>query len=141
MTLIFFKVLTPTRTPPNKPEFRKDILTAQLNNQTEKYIEKIQSILGDPRILEEFKHKVEEANRPMFTKVWASVEARGWRELARSIISILIVVAIVLSATLQFYWDGIKWLFHNINYDSVMVTAQIALAVALVGALFALRRK
>ncbi len=141
VTLVFFKVQTPTRTPALKPEFRKDILTSQLNNQTEKYIEKIQSILGNPRILEKFKHDVEEANRPMISKIGASVKARGWRELTRRIAIVLIVIILAFSVTLQFYWDRIKWLFHNVNYDSAIVAAQIALVGLLVGALFALRRK
>src|SRR3990170_3677287 len=41
VTLVMFKVLTPTQTPHNKPAFRRDILTNQLNDQTQGYIDKV----------------------------------------------------------------------------------------------------
>jgi|SRR6266480_3970970 len=141
VTLLFFKVRTPTKTASLKPEFRKDILTAQLSNQTEKYVEAVQSILGNPHILKEFKRQVEAANRPMSSKVWLSVQNRGWREFARNMVIVVLLLAIAFSAMLQFYWDQIKWVLHNIRYDSTIITAQIALIALLVSSLSFLRRK
>ncbi|HEU5377764.1 MAG TPA: hypothetical protein VFV38_20265 [Ktedonobacteraceae bacterium] len=141
VTLMFFRVQTPTRTPSWKPEFRKDILTTQLSNQTERYIEKIQLILGNPRILEEFKHKVEAANRPMYSKIWLSVQNRGWREMWRGIGIVALSLLVICSVTLQFYWDQVKWLFMNVKYDSTIVTAQIACVALFISLLSTLRRK
>jgi deoxycytidine triphosphate deaminase len=141
VTLVFFKVSTPTKTPSLKPEFRKDILIAQLNNQTEQYIKKIQATLGNSSALEEFRLKVEEANRPMFKKVWSSVQTKGRRELGKNISTALLVIAFCLIATAPLYWNQIKGLFDNINYDSQITSVQFSLLLAIAGGIFFLWRK
>ena len=65
VTLIFARVLSPTKSPHFKPEFRKDILLSQMESQTKEYLRKISSVLGDPRVLAEFEEKVKKANENM----------------------------------------------------------------------------
>ncbi|MBL7178466.1 MAG: hypothetical protein ISS66_21805, partial [Desulfobacteraceae bacterium] len=115
VTLIFSRVISPTKSPHFKPEFRKDILLSQMRDQTNEYIEKISSVLGNPRILAEFEEKVKKANKPMSSKVLASARAKGWRDLLHNLLMLIIYVGLIGLISLHMYWDKIKHLFNNIT--------------------------
>lgn len=140
VTLIFFKVLTPTQSKHWKPEFRKDILTGQLNNQTENYIKKIQSIIGDPRVLKEFEKKVKYANRPMISKIIDTSKNKKWKEILNKGGVNIIYLSIIGLIILPFYGNWIKELFIIINYDSSIFTVQIVAIIALLSLLTNIRK-
>ncbi len=141
VTLILSKVLTPTKSPHFKPEFRKDILLSQMQNQTQEYIEKISSVLGNPKILAEFKEKVEKANKPMSSKVLASARAKGWRELFNGCVKFFIYVILIGLLSLNIYWSKINYLFNNIDYDSKVFAVQLTAIISLVSILLNLKKK
>ncbi|MDD2665583.1 MAG: hypothetical protein PHI74_01290 [Methanocellales archaeon] len=141
VTLVFFKVSTPTKTPHLKPEFRRDILCSQLNNQTEAYIRKVSTLLDDKKILAKFESKVREANRPMILKVLESARSKGWREVISSIVVWTIYIAIAGLVALPIYWDTIKELFYNSSYDSRVFVVQITAIVSLVSLIVNIRRR
>lgn len=141
VTLIFSKVLSPTKSPHFKPEFRKDILLDQMRDQTKEYIDKIASVLGNPRILAEFEEKVKKANETMSSKVLASARAKGWRELLHNLLMLVIYAGLIGVISLHMYWDKIKYLFNNIGYDSKIFTVQLTAIIAIVSLLISLKKK
>lgn len=141
VTLIFFKLTTPTTTKHNKPESRRDILVSQLNNQTEQYIEKIKQVLGDPKIRESFERQVQQANKPMLEKVVASARSVEIGELGALLVRGILVTSLVGVGTLGLYWEKVKFIFGSINYDSQIIGAQLSVFVSLVAVLISLRRK
>lgn len=68
VTLVFFKVLTPTKTPHHKRPGRKDLLM-ELDKKTAEYFEKIEEVLGDVAAAERFQKAVEAANAPLRKKI------------------------------------------------------------------------
>ncbi len=146
VTLVFSKLETPTSSPHFKPEFRKDILLSQINHQTEDYIRKVASLLGDPKILAEFEKKVRSANEPtMSLRVSSSVESSVKSDKRHGDIDFLTNLVFAISITslllLQFYWDKVKPLFHNIEYDSRIFISQFTLVIALLSLFLHLKRK
>ena len=141
VTLIFFSMTTPTTMKHFKPEFRKDILISQLTDQTDQYITKIQKVLGDPKILESFEHQVQQANKPMISKVVMSARSVVIRNYGFSFVYILLVGSIIGLVTLQLYWDRVKFLFGNVNYDSNLISSQIAAVISLIAILISTKRK
>lgn len=141
VTLIFSKVISPTKSPHFKPEFRKDILLSQMRDQTNEYIEKISSVLGNPRILAEFEEKVKQANEPMSSKVLASARAKGWRELLNNGLTFLIYGLLIGLISLHMYWNKINYLFNKIDYDSKIFAVQLTAIIALVSLLVSLKKK
>ena len=131
VTLLLFKVATPTKTPHYKPAFRQDILL-QFNNQTENYIKKVGSLIGKPQILEKFKQAVEDANKPMMSKISSSMTARFWHNTIISVLTIVLYLIIFILLALQFYWDKIDWFFNDIPYDSNIFLAQATVILAIV---------
>ncbi|NQU80593.1 MAG: hypothetical protein HQ543_03645 [Bacteroidetes bacterium] len=141
VTLIFSKLETPTKSPHFKPEFRKDILLDQMENQTKDYILKISDILMDENILAEFEKKVRSANRKMFTKVSSSVRSIRWLRIIIALVNLSIYALIAGLLSLQFYWEKVKPIFHNINYDSKIFALQVMAVIALVSLRLSLRKK
>lgn len=140
VTLIFFRVTSPTTTKHNKPESRRDILVSQLTNQTEQYIKKIQQVLGDPKSRDSFEHQVQQANKPMLKKVLASARSVKIGELSALFVRIFLFALLVGIGSLGFYWEKVKFIFGNINYDSVIIGAQLSLFVSLIAVLISLLR-
>lgn len=141
VTLIFFKVLTPTKTRHWKPEFRKDILTNQLDNQTGEYIKKIKSILGNPRVLEKFERQVKEANKHMISKILASPRSKKWREELSNIGTLIIYICIFGIIVLPFYGDKIKLVLNNIGYDPSIFSVQLVAIIVLISLHISLKKK
>lgn len=141
VTLIFFSVTTPTTTKHFKPEFRKDILISQLTLQTEQYVAKIQQVLGNPKILESFERQVQQANKPMLEKVVMSARSKGIRELAASFGRGLVVLLMFGLGTFGLYWEKVKFMFGNVNYDSQIIGAQAAAVLSLLAVLISTRRQ
>jgi deoxycytidine triphosphate deaminase len=140
VTLIFFKVNSPTTTKHNKPESRRDILVSQLNNQTERYINKIQQVLGDPKIRESFEHQVQQANKPMLKKVIASARSVELGQIGAVVLRGMLVVLLVAVGTLGLYWEKVRFIFGDINYDSQIIGNQLGVFVSIVAVLISLRR-
>jgi len=141
VTLIFSRVLTRTKSPHLRPAFRKDILFTQMKNQTSEYVDKISSLFGDTSILAKFEEKVIEANKPMFYKVLASVKAKVWRELINNSLIYIIYLGIFGLISLHMYWNKIKYLFNNIEYDSIIFTVQLTAIIALLSLVISLKKK
>lgn len=141
VTLIFSKLNSPTNTPHFKPAFRKDILLSQIEDKTKGYFEKVASILGDDKILDEFKNKVNLANEPMFSKVWSSIKNVRWYVFLNYLWTSVAFISIGGLLLLQFYWDKVKPIFHNIEYDSKVFAFQITAAIALISLLISLKKK
>ncbi len=141
VTLIFSRVLTPTRSNHYKPAFRKDILASQMENQTNEYIKKISDVLSDPKSLVDFQEKVKKANAPMVAKILASVRSKGWREMIHHGLISLISISTIALITLNIYWEKVKYLFNDIPYDSKIFAVQMTAIISLVSLLISLKRK
>ncbi len=141
VTLLFYRVDSPTSSKHFKPEFRRDILLSQLNHQTEAYIQKIGGLLNNHKALDVFQSRVEEANLPMRSKVIASARSKGARELARDTISLLIFILIVAIALLGFFWNWVKPVFQNVNYDTKIVAVQFSTIIALISVFLNIRKR
>jgi len=147
VTLIFFRVTTPTTKEHNKPGSRIDILVsqlglvAQLKDQTEQYIEKIQKVLGDQKVGESFKRQVQQANQPMLEKVVASARSVEIGELGAMLVRGIFVALLVGVGTLGLYWEKVRFIFGSVNYDSQIIGAQLSVFVSIVAVLISLRRK
>lgn len=141
VTLIFSKLNSPTNTPHFKPAFRKDILFSQIETKTNDYIEKVASMLGDPKILNEFKNKVNAANEPMSFKVWSSIKNIMWHGFINYLWTSLVCIFIGGLLSLQFYWDKVKPFFHNIEYDSKIFVFQVTAAIALISLFISIKKK
>jgi deoxycytidine triphosphate deaminase len=141
VTLLFYRVQTPTPSDHGKPPYRRDILAAHLSKQTAAYIDKVAAILGDDPITQSaFKSAVDEANRPMLAKVASSLRRQGARELADAGLRAAILLAIVLLVALPSYWDRLSGVLHNISYDTKVFAMQVTAIIALVSLLLSLRR-
>ncbi len=141
VTLLFSRVTSPTASKHFKPEFRKDILINQLENQTQAYLKKIKQVLGDPRALESFENQVNLANRPMISKILSSAWKKGAIELIFSGGRILTFLAMGIILTIGLYWDIINPLFGGIAYDSKIIGTQIAVFFSLFAVAMATKRK
>jgi len=141
VTLVFSRVLSPTKFPCLKPAFRKDILLSQMHRQTKKYIEKVSSMLGDPAILNDFAEGVKKANEPMFSKLLASAKAKGWRKLLNNTLTLITSVGLIGLISLHVYWKKISFLFNNIDYDSKIFATQLIGIIALISLLVGLKKK
>lgn len=141
VTLIFFSVKSPTTMKHFKPEFRRDILVSQLKHQTEQYLAKIEQVLGNPKILASFERQVEQANKPMLEKVVMSVRTKEVRELAASFGRGLLILLMFGIGALGLYWEKVKLLFGNVNYDSQIIGVQAAIVLSLLSVHFSTRRQ
>ncbi|MFH0782360.1 MAG: hypothetical protein V2B20_10485 [Pseudomonadota bacterium] len=141
VTLIFSKLNSPTNTPHFKPAFRKDILLNQLEHKTDEYFIKIASLLGNDNILDEFKNKVSLANKPMSLKVWTSLINVRWLLFFNYLLTFIAILAVGSLLSLQFYWEKVKPLFHNIEYDSKIFSFQIPAAIALIALIISIKKK
>lgn len=140
VTLLMFKVNTPTKTPHNKPAFRQDILL-QFNSQTENYIKKVGSLIGKPQVLQKFEQAVKNANKPMLSKISTSMNTRFWHNTIVSLLTVILYLIIIILSGLQFYWNKINWFFNGIPYDSNIFLAQVTAILASVTALTIIIKK
>ena len=77
----------------------------------------------------------------MISKVVASVRSVVIRNLGYSIGYIFLVGSIIGLVTLQLYWDRVKFLFGNVNYDSHLISSQITAIISLIAILISIKRK
>ena len=141
VTLIFSQLKSPTNTPHFKPEFRKDILLSQMENQTKDYVKKISSLVGNNNVLAQFEERVRSANKPMSSKVLSSIKNAKWHIFLKYFFNILGYGTLASIVLLQFYWDKIKPFFNNIEYDSSVFSFQIPASIALLSLLISLNKK
>jgi ABC-type multidrug transport system fused ATPase/permease subunit len=141
VTLIFSTVKTPTKSRHFKPEFRKDILLAQMENQTQNYIKKIATVLNNTSALAEFESRVILANESMPIKVLASARKIGWLYMLNSTFLLIISFAVISLIFLSNYWDKVRHLFGNIDYDSKIFAVQITAIIALISLFLNFKRK
>ena len=86
----------------------------------------------DSKAQVEFRRRVEDANKGMEAKIRTSVLGNDIREALSALGVWLIYVAIFALLTLQFYWDMVKGIFNDIDYDSTIAIGQIAIIIALI---------
>jgi len=140
VTLIFFKVLTPTQSKHMKPAFRKDILISQLNHQTENYIKKIQSIFKEQHVLRQFEIKVEEANESNKSKISDIQMKKILKGILNKIGVNIINLSIISLIIIPFYGNWIQELFSKINYDTSIFTVQVVAIIALLSLRISIRK-
>lgn len=141
VTLIFAEVKTPTATRHKKPEFRKDILLQQLDQQEESYIKKIALVLNDSEALETFKQRVKKANEPMFLKILFSERKIFAIKCIKLAYNVSFYITLLALISLQTYWDYIKIYFHNIKYDSQVFTVQITALISILALKVSLNKR
>lgn len=142
VTLLFSRVRTQTKLPHNKPSHRQDILLSQqLKERTDSYVEKITSVLDDNDAKTSFAEKVNEANKPMYAKVVASIRNRNREECLRITLQSTLIVIITVLLFLSPLWDYLSPYMRNIQYDSKVLAAQIGGVIASIAALSVINRK
>lgn len=141
VTLIFYRVSTPTKFIQRKFSFVADILLGQIENQTANYIKRVRSILGDSIVKDEFERKVKKANALMPQKVSLSLKRLKITSILLFCFYLVIVLLIIALLTLNFYWNKINTSFFNIKYDSTIFGMQYPTAIALIALLISLRKK
>ena len=150
VTLVMFKVSTPTETPHHKPSHRRDIILNQfrphagtrdqLERQYQRYMEKVQTLV-DLNAMQKFEEAVKVANSRMIDKISASVRGYSVRKLLRGLGFMAVYALIALLISLQFYWNDVKFIFNNIPYDSTVLVAQVATTLAIVTILLEYRHR
>lgn len=154
VTLVMFKVSTPTESKHNKPERRIDVLMDIIKrapaNQAEKlledqireYIDKV-SPAFDPGAQKHFKELVEKATKPLSSKIAEMAETvtitNFRRRVRRNVETVIAYFLIVLLSSLQFFWNQINFLFGGIPYDSAIFAGQMLGVLAVV--VFILERR
>ena len=141
VTLMFAEVKTPTASKHKKPEFRKDILIKQLDQQEESYIKKISLVLMDSEASESFRQKVKKANEPMFSKILFSERKKFAIRYLKFAYNLSFYIAFLALIFLPTYWDHIKQYFHNINYDSKVFTVQVTALISLIALKVSLNKR
>lgn len=141
VTLIFHRVKTPTKSKHLKPVFRSDILLSQLSNQTQEYIEKVNSKLNNPKAMELFYKKVEKANRPMMSRIIASVRAKGYHDFYQNVGFLFGYIALLAILTMGFYWKHVSVMFQNLPYDSKIASVQIPAAISIFALIQTFKKK
>lgn len=135
-TLVFYRVRSPTRAVGRRFSFIRRILTEQrLKENTDGYVQRVAEIVGGGSAAQEFRKKVEEANRPMPKKILASLRAGDLLRVGELSFRALIVIAVVALISLQSYWDSIKHIFNNVPYDTAILVGQVMAVIGLVSLL------
>ena len=143
-TVVFYKVHTPTRFVGRNFSFIKRILTNQannLNNNTKAYVQHVAKIVGDGEIAKIFTEKVEKANKPMPNKVLSSIRNAKILRIGELLFRVTLIGSIIALLLLQTYWDNIKFLFHNVNYDTAIFVGQILAVIGLASLLISRFKK
>ncbi|MES2776809.1 MAG: hypothetical protein V4722_21705 [Bacteroidota bacterium] len=141
VTLIFYRLQSPTEFVQRKFSFVQGLLYEELKNQTNEYAESIKPILNDSYAHEEFVKKVEEANGPMIKKILTTLRKAKKQNIYKIIIDILLYASIVAMSFLSLYWNSIKVFFKNVDYDSKIIAMQFPLIVSLILILISRKRK
>ncbi len=118
VTLVFYEVKTPTEKPHDKPEYRKDILSKRLDKKTNKYLKKMEEILGNAQILANFESKVKEANQNIFEKVKDSIKKSNKIDLINRIFNGILIILLILIPIMNLFWNNLSFIFNYIQYDS-----------------------
>lgn len=141
VTLVFSRVRTPTKSNHHKEPFRRDILLKQLEGQTQQYVAKITAVLTDTRIQADFAEKVAIANRPMTSKVAASIRSRKREDVLQALGIVAVCVGILTLTGLSFLWSSVSPYLWNVAYDTKVFACQIAGIIALLALLVSLTRR
>jgi deoxycytidine triphosphate deaminase len=124
VTLVFFKALTPTNTPHNRPASRSDILMKTLQSQIEKglesqtaaYVAKMQAVLGNEEAQKKFRAEVDAAKGPMFPKVTASIGRMVKRGVLKKIGEYILYAGMVALAVVNIAWGELPFT-RNVSYS------------------------
>jgi len=141
VTLVMFKVSTPTETKHNKPASRADLLidllkreptdqiAEKLKNQITKYVDTVKPALSS-EAQQRFQKLVEEAKKssPDIAKIKTM---NFFRSLQIDVITISASLLLFFLCSLSFVWSYINPIFGNIQYDSTVVAGQITGMVAI----------
>jgi len=138
VTLLFYQTTKPASKEHGKESYRSKILysqtqiTDQLQNQTQKYLTKINSILYNEKIKHNFKEKVELANRSMFKKIYTSLRKDNYHTFFKLLINTAMVFLIIFLITIPFTWNSIKPYFQNAEYDNKITAVVLGFISAII---------
>lgn len=141
VTLVFFRVRTPTSRVQRRFSFIQRLLLDQLAGQEAAFVKGVSATLGDSDAAREFEERVKDANRPMAAKIASSIRSAKWERVRDLAILLLIALVILAVSTMQFYWDSVRVYFLNIEYDTKVFAAQVAALVALLTLLISVSKR
>lgn len=95
----------------------------------------------DSQAAREFTESVQVANRPMATKIASSLRNAQWTRIRELATLLMVVLATLGVATMQFYWESLRPYIWGIAYDTKVFAAQVTALVALLATLINISRK
>lgn len=151
VTLLFFRVQTPTVTPHHKDPSRLAILLSQagdlatsirptdlfddLQEKQRAYITKVGGLLNNTPASQRFGELVAAANQSMPQKIRQAIRHSASFHLKRALMVCVVGAAIVAVGGAGTYWESLEILHRGIQYDSTIFAAQWMVVVALAGLL------